>query len=280
MLLALRLAALSIAIAVLMLFVLPGLVGPTDTRDSPTSGDVKMAENTRWGERHAEAPAAHDAGSRETTSWGERAPIAESELRRAEERMPVPGASRLADASAEVKRYASIEKGHAIEIKPPGRKRFYRVIVRDAGTLKTGNHLISLKGISVREEDETCKDEDGKSWPCGARARTALTRLIRGRAVVCDLPPGGDRPEFTARCVIGKTDLSHWMVEQGWAKPATENNDSLAKARDKAKQAKLGLWGGPRQYRSEPVFNEPVPVFEQERIDQDDDQGMSPIYDQ
>ncbi len=281
MLLLARLAALSVATAVLMLFVVPRIVGTPEPGDGgkATSGDVKIAENTRWGERSAETPSSGKPGSQETTSWGERAPVPESETWREDEKAPVPGASSLADASDEVKRYASIEKGHAIEIKPPGRKRFYRVIVKDAGTLKTGNHLISLKGISVREEDEACKDESGKSWPCGARARTALMRLIRGRAVVCDLPPGGDQPEFSASCRIGKTDLSLWMVEQGWAEPASETNGGLAKAHDKAKRAKLGLWGGPPQYRPEPIFNEPVPVFEQEPIDDEADQ-MDPIYDQ
>ncbi|MFD0988232.1 thermonuclease family protein [Methyloligella solikamskensis] len=290
MLLLARLAALSIGIAVLVLFVLPALVSAPETDDGSGRSDVKIARNTTWDGNASDgrATASGEAGSQNTTSsWGERAPTPQSELSRADWRMPAPpagaGASRLADASEEVKRFAAIEKGHAITIKPAGRKRFYRVIVQDAGTLKTGNHIIHLKGISVRDEDETCKDESGKEWPCGTRARAALTRLIRGRAVVCDLPPRGDRPEFAARCRIGETDLSLWMVERGWAKPDTENDDTLAKARDKAKQAQVGLWGGPGQFRSEPVYNEPVPIFEQEPIYDDDDPlypGSEPIYDQ
>lgn len=258
MLLLARLAALSVAIAVLVLFVLPGLVDGPEMRkrsNDPPPG-VKIAKNTSWGERALDPEAVPPA----------------------QEKMPVPArtTSPLANTPEEVKRFVSIEKGHAIEIEPPRRKRYYRVIVQDAGTLKTGNHIIRLKGITVRDEDETCEDANGESWPCGSRARTALTQLIRGRAVVCDLPPGGDRPAFSTRCRIGKTDLSLWMVEQGWAKPATEHNDKMARARDKAKQAQLGLWGGASQFRDVPAFDAPAPVFEQEPIYQESE----PIYDQ
>ncbi|ODA67064.1 hypothetical protein A7A08_01808 [Methyloligella halotolerans] len=297
MLLLARLAALSVGIAVLMLFVLPRLVeGPQTDADGRPS-DVKIAKNTTWdnttlnnttpdgtASTSADKPSPGPA-SQPSTAWGERAPTPEAEQSRDAERSSAQsaGASRLTEASPEVQRFAAIEKDHAITLKPPGRKRFYRVIVRDAGTLKTGNHIIHLQGIAVREEDETCKDEDGTSWPCGIRARAALTRLIRGRAVVCDLPRTGDEAEFTSRCRIGETDLSLWMVEQGWAKPATDTDDTFAKARDKAKEAKLGLWGGPRQGRAAPTMSEPVPVFEQEPIYEESDPlypDSEPIYDQ
>ena len=219
MLLLARLAALSIGIAVLMLFVLPGLVGTPETdEDADGRSDVKIARNTTWdgaatspGETVPGGPTApqttsEEASSSSSTSLGEPAPAPQSD------------ASRPGDGSGEMDRHAAIEQGRAAAAKPPVRKRFYRVIVQDAGTLKTGNHIIRLAGISVREEDETCKDENGASWPCGTRARAALTRLIRGRAVICDVPAAGDRPEITARCRIGETDLSLWMVAQGWRK--------------------------------------------------------------
>lgn len=238
MLLAARLAALGVAVAVLVLMVLPWILALPDgsTRSGEPPGDVNIAKNTRWGQSVDDDP---------STSWGTRAPIPKAEIRKREQDLSKPDAeegSALANAPAEVKRFASIEKGHAIEIEPPKRTRFYRVIVLDAGTLKTGNHLIRLKGITVRDENETCEHRSGESWPCGRRARSALRRLIRGRAVVCDLPPSADRPTFSARCNVAGTDLSHWMVRQGWAKPASENDAALAKARDAAKQAQLGLW--------------------------------------
>jgi endonuclease YncB( thermonuclease family) len=43
-------------------------------------------------------------------------------------------------------------------------------------------------------------DKQGKNWPCGAAAKTALRRLVR---------------VITARCAVSGTDLSTWMVRQG-----------------------------------------------------------------
>lgn len=92
---------------------------------------------------------------------------------------------------------------------PPPRetKRYFKVRVRDAGTLEAGllptdTVLIRLEGIKARKADETCKKESGKSWPCGAKARAALTLFIRYRAVTCTVPPGGETRDFAARCSV------------------------------------------------------------------------------
>jgi endonuclease YncB( thermonuclease family) len=37
--------------------------------------------------------------------------------------------------------------------------------------------------------------------------------------IVCDMPEPGEQKSFTARCTVSGTDLSTWMVRQGWAKP-------------------------------------------------------------
>src|SRR5262249_1728736 len=106
------------------------------------------------------------------------------------------------------------------EIKPkPTTKIYYRVTVPDSGTLEAADVVIKLKGIVARNADAECENEKGKNWPCGAVAKTALRRLIRARAVVCELPEPGAQKSFTARCVVSGTDLSTWMVRRGWAKP-------------------------------------------------------------
>ena len=123
-------------------------------------------------------------------------------------------------------------------------KRYYRVTVRDGGTLQAGKVVIRLSGIAARKADATCKDGNGKSWPCGAAAKTALTRLIRARAVSCALPKGGEHNIFEASCEVAGTDLSIWLVRQGWATPKGPNDTALAEAAAAAKSEKLGLWHG------------------------------------
>lgn len=119
--------------------------------------------------------------------------------------------------------------------------RFYRVTVRDGGTLETrGDIVIKLDGIDAYPADQTCKDKKGKKWACGMRGRTALTRLIRGRAVVCRVPENAK--SVTARCTLAGTDLSTWIVSHGWAKPAAPAEPKLAKAAEAAQKKRIGVW--------------------------------------
>jgi endonuclease YncB( thermonuclease family) len=126
------------------------------------------------------------------------------------------------------------------EIKPkPTTKIYYRVTVPDSGTLEAGDVVIKLNGIVARKADVQCQDEKGKSWPCGVAAKAALRRLIRARAVVCDLPEPSEQNSFTARCTVAGTDLSSWMVRQGWAEP---KEPTLVEAAQLARSEKIGLW--------------------------------------
>ncbi|ODS00062.1 hypothetical protein AUC68_02740 [Methyloceanibacter methanicus] len=121
-------------------------------------------------------------------------------------------------------------------------KRFYQVVVQDGGSLKAGNTSIRLEGIEVEGLSGQCEDTRGQAWPCGRFARSALTRLIRGRAVICHVPIKGQHEALTARCSVGGTDLSLWMVAQGWAKPKAPATATLKTAADAAQERRLGIW--------------------------------------
>ena len=123
-------------------------------------------------------------------------------------------------------------------------KLYYRVTVRDGGTLQSGSVVIKLAGIAARDDEASCKGTNGKAWPCGAAAKAALTRLIRARAVTCEVPKQSAAKDIVARCSVAETDLSTWMVRQGWAEPKDPNETALAQAAAAAKQDKLGVWRG------------------------------------
>lgn len=120
-------------------------------------------------------------------------------------------------------------------------KLFYRVAVRDGSTLRAGKTLITLDGIAGPEPGARCTDATGQDWSCGTQARSALVRLIRGRAVRCDVP-GDDVAAFSARCTVAGTDLALWLVSHGWAKPKEPADDTLARAAEAARARKAGLW--------------------------------------
>jgi len=157
-----------------------------------------------------------------------------------------PKAHLLAAEKAEAERNAALEQKAATPL-PRETKRYFKVRVRDAGTLEAGllptdTVLIRLEGIDAREADETCKKENGASWPCGAKARAALIRFIRSCAVTCTLPQGGETKDFAARCSVIGQDLSIWLVRQGWATLQNGAEPELAKALDAAKTERLGFW--------------------------------------
>jgi endonuclease YncB( thermonuclease family) len=159
-----------------------------------------------------------------------------------------PKTHMLANEKAEAERGAALEdNARATTPAPLETKRYFKVKVRDAETLEAGllptdSVVIRLEGIDARDADETCKKENGAIWPCGAKARAALTSFIRYRAVTCTLPPGGETKDFVARCSVMGQDLSTWLVRQGWATPQAGAEPALAKALDAAKSDRRGLW--------------------------------------
>jgi len=156
-----------------------------------------------------------------------------------------PKAHMLASEKAEAERSAALQQKAATPA-PRETKRYFKVKVLDAGTLEAGPPteavVIRLEGIDAHEADETCKAESGKTWPCGAKARAALTLFIRSRAVTCTVPTGAAANDFAARCSVMDQDLSAWLVRRGWATPQGSSEAELAKALDAAKTEKLGLW--------------------------------------
>ena len=156
-----------------------------------------------------------------------------------------PKAHMLANEKAEAERSAALQQKAATPA-PRETKRYFKVKVLDAGTLQAGLPteavVIRLEGIDTYEADETCKTKSGKTWPCGAKARAALTLFIRSRAVTCTVPQGAASNDLAARCSVMDQDLSTWLVRRGWATPQRDSEVELAKALDAAKSEKLGLW--------------------------------------
>lgn len=132
------------------------------------------------------------------------------------------------------------------QTEPPGPplqpKRFHRVVVQDGRSFQAGGTTITLAAIAVESPDGQCQDANGQAWPCGRFARTALTRLIRGRAVTCQVPVSGETASLTARCSVGGQDLSLWMVTHGWAKPVPPAQAALQEAEAAARERRLGIW--------------------------------------
>jgi endonuclease YncB( thermonuclease family) len=121
-------------------------------------------------------------------------------------------------------------------------KVLYRPVATDAGTIDAMGYKVLLVGVDTLGPDEKCSF-DGRSWPCGARARTEFRAWLRDRAVTCEVPakPGG-RAVLT-RCRIGNSDAGAWLVQNGWAR--AEGAGPYVKAGEKARAEKRGIYGRP-----------------------------------
>lgn len=118
--------------------------------------------------------------------------------------------------------------------------KLFQPVATAAGLIEAKGYSVAISGIDVVGQDETCTT-DGKSWPCGIRARTAFRSFLRGRAVVCTVPPEGGRDRIAAECRIGKQDVGQWLVDNGWARAA--KGGPYVEAGEKAQSAKKGIFG-------------------------------------
>lgn len=116
-----------------------------------------------------------------------------------------------------------------------------RPVAEQAGILSFGDKRVQLAGIAPTATDKTCKGTNGREWPCGMVAKTALRLFLRQRTVNCGMDSDDWQGTATAECRIGSQDISTWLVENGWAE--AEAGSSLMAASEKAKQTKLGLYG-------------------------------------
>ncbi|MEM7694492.1 MAG: hypothetical protein AAF318_08570 [Pseudomonadota bacterium] len=142
-------------------------------------------------------------------------------------------------------RLPAIEK--PAEPPPPPKEEpvVYRlVVIESAGVIDTRTDKVRLAHINAPEPGATCERADGSAWPCGVRARTALRRLVRRRAIGClDLKDrAADAPVREAVCTVGNTDMAEWMVANGWAEPADTAPELWRDLHATAKEEGRGLY--------------------------------------
>lgn len=127
--------------------------------------------------------------------------------------------------------------------------------VTDGDTLRIGEARIRLFGVDAPERAQSCEDERGRRWACGAAAADRLRALVDGRTVRCQ-PRDLDRyGRQVATCAAGGRDLGGTLVSEGLARAYVRYGDDYAAVEARAKLERLGLWQGvaeaPWQYRAE-----------------------------
>lgn len=126
---------------------------------------------------------------------------------------------------------------------PPRPVNLGIVIVEDATRLSTRRGPVRLIGTRSVDAERICQLDDGRNPPCATLARTAMRRLVGQRTVSCTLTLREDAgQDHTAPCTLGDTDLSLWLIAQGWAYASENASADMLAAQNAAQAQQLGLW--------------------------------------
>jgi endonuclease YncB( thermonuclease family) len=120
--------------------------------------------------------------------------------------------------------------------------------------LRLSGTIVALAGIEAPEREQRCARPSVQQWRCGAAAREALARIVRGRRVVCDVTPGEGGREATGTCTINGTDIAAELVSGGHVFAKSGLLARYGSEEASARSAKAGLWAGeadrPSDYRA------------------------------
>ncbi len=124
-------------------------------------------------------------------------------------------------------------------------RRFFLPRTTDGATFVTKEDLeIKVFGVAPPALEQTCEQADGEIWPCGRTALFSLRMFLRGRAVECLLPALDGVDRAVAPCRVGRIDVAHWLLRQGWALPDDNATDAYEEASEAARCDRLGMWRG------------------------------------
>lgn len=116
------------------------------------------------------------------------------------------------------------------------------LVLRD-GSLRSGPTTIQLYGIKLPERKKLCTTLSGARWACGGAAYVALRNLVQSRTIRCAIRNESNN-KVLATCKVQQTDVSAWLLEQGWAELTSDTKEKFyVDAFASGKTKKAGLWG-------------------------------------
>lgn len=128
------------------------------------------------------------------------------------------------------------------------------VRVIDGDSLRTASEEIRLVGIDAPELRQTCRDGQGREWPCGREAKARLAALVAQGDVACT-PRGRDRYGRTLAVCSARNipHLGETMVREGYAVNFAIDYGGYPAAEREAQSTRSGIWKGdferPRDWR-------------------------------
>lgn len=130
-----------------------------------------------------------------------------------------------------------------------------RAIVRSGDLLRLAGTSVRLEGIEAPMAGQVCsRGTSGRTWKCGQAAKDALTRLVRGKKVSCEVGRQDESGKATGSCHVDGTDLAMELVKHGHVFAEQGMFARYGSHEGEARAAGAGLWAGeaerPADYRA------------------------------
>lgn len=114
-----------------------------------------------------------------------------------------------------------------------------QIAVVDGDTLRVGEHIVRLAGISAPARGSVCHGAGQTELDCGSAAANAVSALLRGQAVACTIGGHDSQGRPVGTCLAGGTSLGSALVHDGWAHAETAD---LRGSEAEARAAGRGIW--------------------------------------
>ena len=137
---------------------------------------------------------------------------------------------------------------------PSSHAGYERARVIDGDTLALGSRHVRLWGIDAPELAQTCANQFGLRYHCGAEARDWLAAFLSDQLVRCETKKTDSYGRDIATCqTTNGVDIARSIVLAGYAVAYTRYTDRYKADEIHARSAKTGIWRGqftpPEQYR-------------------------------
>lgn len=117
-----------------------------------------------------------------------------------------------------------------------------QVRVVDGETLRLGDRVVRLYGVSVPARGQRCSDAAGRGFDCGAAAAERLSLLVQNRALNCVVHGRDASGRALGVCQAGEVALNGGLVAAGWALAEEGGEQGLMPVERQARDAGRGLW--------------------------------------
>ena len=102
--------------------------------------------------------------------------------------------------------------------------------------------IVRLHGIDAPEQDQMCRNSDGKIFKCGLYAAAFLLEFVKGKTVECHGNSQDMDGNWLMRCYVEETNINAYMVSEGWALSYEALSRRYQPEEAMAKSLKKGIW--------------------------------------